>query len=554
MLALAVLGVTGCARPGGRVAQGNHDQVFYWGNGAEPQDLDPQTDIAETDSRILYALFEGLVSQDPHDLHPIPGVAQTWDTSPDGCTYTFHLRRNARWSNGDPVTSRDFIASYRRILSPKLTAQYAEYFWKDAAVVNAREFYDGKISDFSQVGFRATDDYTLVIQLVNPTAYFLSLLGNPPWFPVHVPTVLKYGALDEKATHWTRPGNLVGNGAFVLTDWKTEQEVVVKKNPLYWDADRVRLKAIHFYPTDNTDSEERDFRAGLLHCTWDLPVTKIDSYKTLHPEVLQITPYLGSYFYCFNVTAPVLKERDVRRALSLAIDRDGIVKNVLRGGQLPAHNFTPPATAGYTCTASVPTDYDAARKLLAAAGYPGGQGLPPIDILISNGGPHRPVAEVIQQTWRKELNIDARIVNQEFKVYLDSQHALNYQASRSAWIGDYPDPFTFLGIFVSTGEQNNTGWKNPEYDRLLAHSLAAGPTERLADFQQAERILLDEAPIAPVFFYTNVYLLQPSVKGWYSNVLNRHMPKFIYLEETAPVDLKGLPSGGGEHKLAGTQR
>ena len=554
MAFLAVaLALTGCIRPGGRVAQGNHDQVFYWGNGAEPQDLDPQTDIADTDSRILYALFEGLVSEDPHDLHPIPGMAQSWDISPDNRTYTFHLRHDAKWSNGDPVTSRDFIQSYRRILSPNLGAQYAEYFWKDGAVVNAKEFYEGKLTDFSQVGFRAPDDYTLIIQLVNPTAYFLALVGNPPWFPVHTPSILKYGKLDEKATRWTRPGNLIGNGPFVLTDWKTEQEVVVKKSNTYWDARHVRLNAIHFYPTENIDSEERDFRAGLLHTTYDLPVTKIDAYRAHYPQFLQITPYLGSYFYRFNVTNPGMKDPRIRRALSMAIDRDAICTDVLRGGQLPAHNLTPPATAGYTFRGGLPTDYAAARRLLADAGYPDGKGMPAVEILINVSSNHRAIAEVIQQTWRKELNVEARIVNQEFKVYLDSQHSLNYQISRSAWIGDYPDPFTFLGLFVTGGGNNDTGFSNPEYDRIIAHSLVASPTERLEDFQRAEQLLLDESPVAPIYFYTNVYLLQPGVKGWYSNVLNRHMPKFLYLEETAPTEIKALPPAAPPPKIADTQ-
>ena len=409
--------------------------------------------------------------------------------------------------------------------------------------------------DFSKVGFRAPDDYTLSIELVNPTAYFLALLGNPPWFPVHVPTILKYGELDEKATHWTRPGKLVGNGAFVLTDWKTEQEVVVEKSKTYWDAASVRLNAIHFYPTENIDSEERDFRAGLLHTTYDLPVTKIDAYRANYPQVLQISPYLGTYFYRFNVTNPAMKDPRVRRALSMAIDRDAIVKDVLRGGQIAAHGLTPPDTAGYTFRgAGTPTDCDAARRLLADAGYPDGKGMAPVDILINISSNHRAIAEVIQQTWRKELHVDANIANEEFKVYLDSQHTLNYEVSRSAWIGDYPDPFTFLGIFISNGEQNDTGWKNAEYDGIMAHSLAAGPAERLEDFQKAETLLLEQSPIAPIYFYTNVYLLQPSVKGWYSNILNRHMPKFLYLEETAPTDFKKLPTGRGAHKVADAQR
>ena len=249
-----------------------------------------------------------------------------------------------------------------------------------------------------------------------------------------------------------------------------------------------------------------------------------------------------------------MRDPRVRRALSLAIDREGIVKNVMRGGQIPAHFFTPPDTAGYTARARMPTDFDAARRLLVEAGHPDGQGLPPVDILINTSGNHRAVAEVVQQTWRDQLHVNANIRNEEFKVYLDTQRALNYQVCRAAWIGDYPDPFTFLGIFVSTGEQNFSGWKNAEYDRLLAASQSAAPAERMEDFQRLEKILLDEGPVAPIYFYTNVYLLRPSVKGWYSNILNRHMPKFLSLDESAATADKGLPAAAGARRVADAAR
>lgn len=553
LLAGLLCAVDGCIPRGGRVAIGDRDQVFYWGNGAEPQDLDPQTTIGTPEAHIFYALFEGLVSQDPHDLHPIPGVAQSWDISPDGKVYTFHLRHNARWSNGDPVTSHDFLKSYQRILSPALGAQYAEMFFKDAEVVNARAYYDHRISDFSQVGFQAPDDYTFIVTLVNPAAYFLQMLNHQSWYPVHIPTILKYGKLDEKGTRWTRPENFVGNGPFTLQAWKNEQEVVVAKSRTYWGASSVRLNAIHFINTENTDGEERDFRAHLLHVTTEVPQTKIDIYKEQYPQLLHISPYLGTYFYKLNVTNPAIKDSRVRRALAMAIDREAIVKNVARGGQLPAYCFTPPDTAGYTCASAIPSDIPGAQKLLAEAGYPDGKGLPPIEILINTSGNHSAIAQAIQQMWTANLHIDARIVNQEWKVYLDSQRELNYCVSRSGWIGDYDDPFSFLGIMVSGGGNNETGFANPEYDRLIRESSAAlTKSARFDCLQKAEAILLDEAPIMPLYFYTRVYLMQPSVKGWYANIQDVHMPQFIYLEETAPIEFKNQRLGNASepHEIA----
>ena len=530
-LLLAALSA-GCIKSGGRVAYGNRHQILYWGNGAEPADLDPQTVIGELESHIFNALFEGLVSQDPKDLHPIPGVAASWDISPDGKIYTFHLRHDARWSNGDPVTARDFVESNRRILSPGLGAQYAPARFTDVEIVNAREFYEGKITDFGQVGIRAPDDFTLVFTLRQPAAYFLGMLNHESWYPVHLPTILKYGKIDDPTTAWTRPGNFVGNGPFRLKAWRTQQEVVVERNPLYWGAKNVRLNEIHYYPTEDTDTEEHDFRAGLLHLTEEVPQTKIDLYRRDQPQALQISPYFGCYFYRFNVTNAVLKDRRVRRALAMAIDREGIVRNVARGGQQPAHTLTPAGTAGYECPGGIPTDYEGARRLLAEAGFPDGKGLPPVDLLINTSQNHRAIAEVIQETWKRELHVDARIVNEEWKVYLDSLHTLNYTTSRGGWIGDYLDPYSFLGLMETGNGNNDAGFSNSEYDRLITLSRrTADPATRRAVLAQAETLLLDEAPVAPVYFYTRVYLKQPSVKGWYNNFLDRHMPQFISLDD-----------------------
>ncbi len=377
ILLAGTLLLAGCGKPETAVEKADKEQVLIIGNGTEPEDLDPQVVTGVPEDNILRALFEGLVSQDPHDLHAVPGTAESWDISPDGRVYTFHLRKDAKWTDGEPVTSDDFLQSYKRILSPALAAEYNYMLFP---VVNAEAYSKGDLKDFSKVGFRAPDARTLEVTLNNPTPYFLSLLNHYSWFAVPVHTVLKFGKLDSRGTPWTRPGNMVSNGPFRLKDWKTNSVIAVEKNPGYWDKDTVRLKAILFLPIDNSSAEERAFRSGQLHITNTVPLPKIDAYRKNEPSLFRNDPYLGTYFYRINVTKPFLKQKELRQALSLAIDRESIVKNVTRGGERPATSFTPADTAGYFPKPVLHTDIPAAKALLAKAGYPDGKGLPPIEI------------------------------------------------------------------------------------------------------------------------------------------------------------------------------
>ena len=530
--ALAIVSLFfGCGRRRTMVDAGNRNQILLLGNGTEPQDLDPDVVTGVQEYHIMISLLEGLVNPDPIDLHPIPGVAEKWDISPDGTVYTFHLRTNALWSNGDPVTARDFYESYKRILTPSLGSEYSYMHY---VVKNAEAYNTNGITDFSKVGYKVLDDHTLQITLNNPTPYFLSLITHHSWFPVHMPTVRKYGDPYQRGNRWTRPGHFVGNGPFVLTKWRVNDVIEVRKSPTYWDRDRVRLNAIRFYPIESDDTEERAFRAGQLHVTEMLPFSKIDNYKQNHPDLIKIDPYLGTYFYRVNVTKPPLNDKRVRRALAMAIDREAIVKDVTKGGELPAFSFIPPGTAGYTPRTQLREDIAEARRLLAEAGYPNGKGMPPIHILYNTLETHRTIAEALQQMWKKNLGIDVQLVNEEWKVYLDSVMTLNYQISRAGWIGDYVDPNSFMDMWLTGGGNNQTGWSNPEYDRLIAEAArTSDPQQRLEVFQKAEAILMDEMPEIPIYFYTHAHLLRPEVKGWYPNILNNHLYQGVYLDTNA---------------------
>ncbi len=526
--ALLVLG--GCDLGPSNIETATEQQILHFGNGAEPKDLDPHTVTGVTENNIISALFEGLTSPNPKTLAPEPGVAESWTISDDGKTYIFKLRKNALWSNGDPVTADDFVWSWQRMLSPGMASEYAYQLF---TVKNAKPFNQGDISDFSQVGVRALDAKTLQVELENPTPYFLSLLTHYSTFAVHPPTILKHGAMDEAGTLWTRPNNFVGNGPFTLKTWRLNYIIRVVKNPLYWDADAVRLNEIAFYPVDSALTEERMFRTGVLHIASTVPVDKIDVYQQEYPDKISINPYLGTYYYRINVTKKPMDDVRVRQALSMSIDRDTIVKAITKGGQIPAYVYTPPDIQGYFATpGQISYDIEKARQLLAEAGYPNGQGFPEIELTYNTSDAHRRIAVAIQQMWKDALNIDIRLSNQDWKVYLSRIQSMDYEMARAGWIGDYPDPNTFLDMFVTDGGNNQTGWSNPEYDRLIALAATqADQQERFQSFRAAEEILIEESPVIPIYTYTRVQLKQPQLKGWHPNILDQHPYKAAYIED-----------------------
>jgi len=529
ILPLLVLPLTlpGCS---GRDAGGptTNGAMLRIGNGAEPQDLDPHTTTGVPEHRIASALFEGLVSLDPGDLHPVPAAAESWTMSEDGLVYTFTLRADAAWSNGDPVTAQDFVYAWQRILTPGLASEYAYMLH---CLKSAKAFNEGAIKDFTQVGAKALDNRTLEVILENPAPYFLAMQIHNAWYPVHRPTIERFGRMDERGTEWTRAGNHVGNGPFMLERWAPSEVITVVKNPHYWGAPSVRLAGIHFYPIENLQTEERSFRTGKLHVTESVPLSKIEVYRRNRPEVLHIDPYLGTYYYRFNVTRPPLDDVRVRRAFAMTIDRERLVKNVLKGGQQPAGQFTPPNTAGYTCAAGIEYNVPEARKLLAEAGYPNGEGLPQAELLYNTSENHKLIAEAVQQMWKVNLNVDVALVNQDWKVYLDSMNNLDYQIARSGWIGDYVDPNNFLECFLTGGGNNRTGYASEEYDALIAKANQMLDAEaRFAILQEAERRLLEDCPLAPIYFYTRIYLKAPEVKGWQPNILGFIPFKQLYIE------------------------
>lgn len=518
---------SGCGKRETLVEIGNRTGELRLNNEGEPASLDPAVAIGTIEHYIMLSLYEGLVTPDPKDLSLHPGAAESWDISPDQKIYTFHLRKNGRWSDGEPLTAHDFVESYHRMLMPTMAAQYSYMLYP---VTNAEAFNMGKITDFSQVGFKALDDYTLQVTLHSPTPYLLSMIIHDSWFPVPVSVIRKYGAIDDRNNPWTRPEHFVCNGPFVLKEWRMNSHILVEKSPTYWDAKNVRLNKIYFDPTESEDTAERMFRSGQLHSDPVAPPSKIAFYRKNKPDLIKVYPLLATYYYNVNVTRPPMNDKRVRKALAMAIDRNAITETIMRGGEEPAYFLTPPDTAGYTCKTKVSENVAAARKLLAEAGYPDGKNFPTVEILFNTLQYHKAIAEALQDMWKKNLNINVVLHNEEWKVYLDSMHRLNYFLCRAGWNGDYVDPSTFLDMLITGGGNNDTGWSNTNYDRLVHFASSTGDRAARYDaYQKAEAILMDEMPIIPLFFYTRPRLIQPCVKGWYPNVLDQYDFKHIYL-------------------------
>ena len=512
VLGLLAVTASSCSRRETPALEGIRTHTLLVGNAAEPGDLDPHLAAILSDQIVVNTLFEGLTLLDERTTNPLPAVAESWSTSPDGLVWTFRLRDGLQWSNGDPLTAEDFVQSWRRLLSPEFAADNAWYLFP---IKNAEAFNARKQADFTAVGIKAADPRTLVVTLERPTPYFAGLVSLPACFPVNPRALGKFGAMEKRGTPWTRAGNLVSNGAFMLAQWTPNARIVLEKNPRHREAAQNKLERVVFFPIENPDVEERDFRAGQLHVTFNLPVTKIAAWRKQDPAKLRIDPTLQINFLRFNTTRPPLNDPRVRRALALTIDRAALAQSVLQGSRAPAMVMTPPGTGGYTARAAVATNVPEARKLLADAGFPGGQGLPVVDIQARTDEIMPRVAEALQAMWQRDLGFRTTVSALEQKTWIQNQQTVNYGISTAAWTADFPDPVNFLGMFTENSAYNWTGWKNAGYDKLMDTAAAtADAKQRFELFQQAEALLLGEAPVTPLFFGAQTYLVHPAVKGW----------------------------------------
>lgn len=516
---LVLIGCTGGAH--------TDEGILRIGNGGEPRDLDPHTITGMPEAKIIYSLLEGLVTYHPdNDEFPYAGVAERWETSEDGMTWIFHLRES-RWSNGDPLTAHDFVYSWKRVMIPSLGNEYADYMYM---IKGAEDFHKGVETDFSEVGIKAADDLTFVVELNEPVADFLKILLNQTFLPVHPPTIEAHGGPGVRASGWTQPDSYVGNGPFKLVEWKPESVIRVERNPLYWDADSVRMDGLEYYPISDENTEMRVFESGRLHVTNSVPVNMRRHYREKFPDKIRFDPFAGVYFYRLNTTRPPLDDARVRKALSLAIDREQIITQLLQGNERVATSFAPGGIGGYEFPARKVHDPDRARSLLEQAGYKDGNGFPPIELLFNTSDNHRKIAEAIQHMWRIELGIDITLTNQEWKVYLNTTKDMQYDIARAGWVGSLY-PFGFLRTLLSYAPNNDTGYADPAYDELL--ELSAVTMDQDARFElvrQAEQLLMEAEPVIPIYWYTNVYLIDPRVRNWNPKLADQRPMKFVYLE------------------------
>jgi oligopeptide transport system substrate-binding protein len=527
LILVAMLSATGCGKHKTLVEIGDEKQILHVGNGDEISSVDPHSTSGMPEYHVILSLYEGLVSKNVKTLAIEPGVAESWDISADGLVYTFHIRENAKWSNGDKLVANDFVQSWLRGLMPALANEYASSMF---VVKNGQNIYEGK-ADPKDFGAVALDDQTLQVTLNAPIPYFLQLMDHHSAFPVHIPTIKKFGALDERGTRWTRPENFVGNGAFVLGEWTPNKYLSVKKSPTYWDAKNVRLNEVRYYPVPKYTIEERMFRSGQLHATYYLPRDKLAVYKNANDPALRSYPNFATYFYRFNVTIKPLNDVRVRKALAYSIDRKRIVEFVTKFGEPPAYTLTPPYKNGYVPNAKMPYDLELAKKLLAEAGFPNGVGFPKLKITFNSADDHKHIAEAVQQMWKDNLGVDIELEGTDWKVFLDKEKQLDYQIDRASWVGDYLDPNTFLEMFVTDNGNNRTGYSNARYDELIAKAaLEANKEKRFSYFQEAEQILVDDVPILPFYTYNWNRLVSPSVQGWEDNPMDYYPFKYMYLE------------------------
>ncbi|HEV7927241.1 MAG TPA: peptide ABC transporter substrate-binding protein [Verrucomicrobiae bacterium] len=490
-------------------------------NGPDPETLDPALGTGIEDLRIIAALFEGLARNDPVTARPIPGLAESWEMSPDGCVYTFHLRDNLWWSPGQPITAVDVIYSWLRVLDPRTASEYAGQLFY---IKNAEAYNSGKIQDPALVGAHALDARTVRVELNHPTAFFLDLCA------FQTLAVVPRQIIEKDGDDWMQARPLPTSGPYLLQQWRLNDKIRLVKNPYYWDATNTRCAVVDCLPISAPDTALNLYQTGGADIIWDRDNIPSELLDELAPRPDYHTfPYQGTYFLRCNTTRTPFNDPRVRKALALTIDKRRLVEKILRGGEPVADHLVPDGTANYQQATGLGYDPDLARRLLAEAGFPGGTNFPHFSFLFdsASGGEkiHEKVAVELKEMWEKQLGIQVELRQMEKRVYQTAQKTRDYDVSRSTWIGDYNDPNTFLDLFRSDNGNNRTGWANARYDALMDEAnRQVDLTRRAALLREVEMILVhDEVPIIPIYFYVGFNYYNPErIKGIYPNILDDH--------------------------------
>jgi len=506
LLGLLLLASCGERRP-------RPDLVFL--QSAEPETLDPALATDQVSMRVSSSLFEGLCRVNEHGRAE-PGMAERWDISADRKTYTFHMRAGTAWSDGTPVEAQDFLNAWRRALTPETGADYASLLH---VIRGARAYTEGG-AGFEHVGLHAPDARTLVVELENPVPYFIDLCAFLTLAPVPLRTIEQHGGA------WIKPGRLVGNGAYLLEDWRLDDRIRLRKNPAYWDAANVSLATVEIRPVQDAGSALAAFHTGQCDLLMDKGMVPPTLTRKLREQPWFHTgPFLGTWFIRINTKRPPFTDPRVRQAFALAVDKRRIVDNITQLGEHPATGMVPPGTgADYQPPPGLDFDPAAARRLLAEAGFPDGKGFPRVEYLYLPLAVERNIAVELQAMWQKHLGVTVNLAKQEQKVWLKSMRELDYDLCRSSWVGDYNDPSTFLDLFQSDNGQNRTGYADVEYDALIRAAAEANAGRRNAIFQQAERRLVsDQAAVIPVYTYVGVQFYHADrLTGVRPNLIDDH--------------------------------
>ncbi|HDR2760050.1 TPA: oligopeptide ABC transporter substrate-binding protein OppA [Enterobacter mori] len=486
-------------------------QTLVRNNGAEVQSLDPHKIEGVPESNVNRDLFEGLLVTDV-DGHPAPGVAEKWENK-DFKVWTFHLRKDAKWSDGTPVTAEDFVYSWQRLANPNTASPYASYL-QYGHIANIDDIIAGK-KPVTDLGVKAIDANTFEVTLSEPVPYFYKLLVHPSVSPVPKSAVEKFG---EK---WTQPANIVTNGAYKLKDWVVNERMVLERNPQYWDNAKTVINQVTYLPISSEVTDVNRYRSGEIDMTYNnMPIELFQKLKKEIPKEVHVDPYLCTYYYEINNQKAPFTDVRVRTALKLALDRDIIVNKVKNQGDLPAYSYTPPYTDGMKLVEpewfkwSQEKRNEEAKKLLAEAGYTADKPLT-FNLLYNTSDLHKKLAIAVASIWKKNLGANVKLENQEWKTFLDTRHQGTFDVARAGWCADYNEPTSFLNTMLSDSSNNTAHYKSPAFDKIIGDTLKVTDDAQRAElYAKSEEQLDKDSAIVPVYYYVNARLVKPWVGGY----------------------------------------